>query len=166
MSYNFAGGVQNLLIRRNFLMRKERNDMGRWKEVATAFLEEGQNKIEISGFNAERIRVSAMVAVTTADTKGLGIFLDDMSTTRVCLIGNSINQELMPIQFELGIVGNYTVSTAFQQPKNVGLANSATAYQSGCKLPNGWTSLKSVWMSCVNGQLAVGSWLKVEVWEQ
>ena len=139
--------------------------MGRWKEVATAFLEEGQNKIEVSGFNAERIRISAMLAVTTVDTKGLGIFLEDMSH-RVATMGQSISQELMPIQFELGVVGNYVVSTAFQQPKNIGISNSANTFQSGSKLPDGWDLLKSIYITSTNGQLAIGSWLKVEVWEQ
>lgn len=153
------------MLRRRMMMQMAQEveeEMG-WKEVKTVVVQNDGDVLYVDGFEAERIRITAMLAATE-DNKGLRFNISEDLYASAFNLGMSITTNLNPITFELGVVGNCAISTAFCTPKNYISANAQSAYAGGMTLPNGETLLKRFRINSANGKLKIGSWMKIEKW--
>lgn len=152
------------MLRRRMMMAKaqEVEDMG-WKEVKTVVAQNDGDALYVDGFEAERIRVTAMLATVTANT-GLRFNVAKDAYENFFNMGTSTTTEFRPLLFELGVVGNYAISTAFCYPKVSVGANVQNTVAGGMELPNGETLLKRFRINSANDKLKAGSWMKIEKW--
>lgn len=141
---------------------QEVEDMG-WKEVKTVVAQNDGDALYVDGFEAERIRVTAMLATVTANT-GLRFNVAKDAYENFFNMGTSTTTEFRPLLFELGVVGNYAISTAFCYPKVYVGANVQNTVAGGMELPNGETLLKRFRINSANDKLKAGSWMKIEKW--
>lgn len=149
--------------RRMMLMNgQEVEEMG-WKEVKTVVAPNDGDALYVDGFEAERIRVTAVLATVTNNT-GLRFNIVEDAYENFFNMGTSTSTEFRPIQFELAIVGNYAISTAFCPPKFSVAANVQNALAGGMALPNGETLIKRFRINSANDKLKAWSWLKIEKW--
>lgn len=142
---------------------QEVENMG-WKEVKTVVAQNDGDALYVDGFEAERIRVTAMLATVTTNT-GLRFNVAKDAYENFFNIGTSTTTELRPLLFELGVVGNYAISTAFCYPKNSVATNVQGTVAGGMSLPNGETLIKRFRINSANDKLKAGSWMKIEKWE-
>ncbi len=152
------------MLRRRMMMAKaqEVEEMG-WKEVKTVVAQNDGDALYVDGFEAERIRVTAMLATVTANT-GLRFNIAKDAYENFFNMGTSTTTEFRPLLFELGVVGNYAISTAFCYPKVSVGANVQNTVAGGMALPNGETLIKRFRINSANDKLKAGSWLKIEKW--
>ena len=150
--------------RRMMLMNGQEVDGMGWKEVKTVVAQNDGDALYVDGFEAERIRVTAMLATVTNNT-GLRFNIAEDAYEKFFNMGTSTSMEFRPIQFELAIVGNYAISTAFCPPKFSVAANVQNALAGGMELPNGEILLKRFRINSANDKLKAGSWMKIEKWE-
>lgn len=149
--------------RRMMLMDgQEVENMG-WKEVKTVVAQNDGDALYVDGFEAERIRVTAMLATVT-DNKGLRFNVAKDAYENSFSIGTATTIEFRPLLFELGVVGNYAISTAFCYPKVSVSTNAQNTVAGGMALPNGETLIKLFRINSANDKLKAGSWLKIEKW--
>ena len=149
--------------RRIMLMNgQEVEEMG-WKEVKTVVAQNDGDALYVDGFEAERIRVTAMLATVTANT-GLRFNIAKDAYENFFNMGTSTTTEFRPLLFELGVVGNYAISTAFCYPKVSVAANVQNTVAGGMTLPNGETLIKRFRINSANDKLKAGSLLKIEKW--
>ena len=141
---------------------QEVEEMG-WKEVKTVVAQNDGDALYVDGFEAERIRVTAMLATVT-DNKGLRFNIAEGLYDSAFNLGTSTSTEFRPLLFELGVVGNYAISTAFCPPKFSAYINAQSTMASGMTLPNGETLLKRFRINSGNDKLKAGSWMKIEKW--
>lgn len=152
------------MLRRRMMMAKaqEVEEMG-WKEVKTVVAQNDGDALYVDGFEAERIRVTAMLATVTANT-GLRFNVAKDAYENFFSMGTSTTTEFRPLLFELGVAGNYAISTAFCYPKVSVGANVQNTVAGGMALPNGETLIKRFRINSANDKLKAGSWLKIEKW--
>ena len=149
--------------RRTMLMNgQEVEEMG-WKEVKTVVAQNDGDALYVDGFEAEKIRVTAMLATVT-DNRGLRFNIAKDEYVNFFNMGTSTSTEFRPLQFELGIVGNYAISTAFCRPKESISDNACNSVAGGMALPNGETLVKRFRINSANDRLKAGSWMKIEKW--
>ena len=141
---------------------QEVEEMG-WKEVKTVVAQNDGDTLYVDGFEAERIRVTAVLATAT-DNKGLRFNIAEDAYENFFNMGTSTSTEFRPLLFELGVVGNYAISTAFCWPKLSVGANSQSTAAGGMTLPNGETLIKRFRIDSANDKLKAGSWMKIEKW--
>ena len=141
---------------------QEVDGMG-WKEVKTVVAQNDGDALYVDGFEAERIRVTAILATVTANT-GLRFNIAKDAYENFFNMGTSTTTEFRPLLFELGVVGNYAISTAFCYPKVSVGANVQNTVAGGMALPNGETLIKRFRINSANDKLKAGSWLKIEKW--
>ena len=141
---------------------QEVEEMG-WKEVKTVVAQNDGDALYVDGFEAERIRVTAMLATVT-DNKGLRFNIAKDEYENYFNIGTSTTTEFRPLLFELGVAGNYAISTAFCYPKVSVAVNAQSTVAGGMVLPNGETLIKRFRISSANDKLKAGSWMKIEKW--
>lgn len=141
---------------------QEVEEMG-WKEVKTVVAQNDGDALYVDGFEAERIRVTAMLATVT-DNKGLRFNIAEGLYDNAFNLGTSTLTEFRPLQFELAVVGNYAISTAFCWPKLSVGANAQGTLAGGMALPNGETLIKRFRINSANDKLKAGSWMKIEKW--
>ena len=134
-----------------------------WKEVKTVVAQNDGDALYVDGFEAERIRVTAVLATVTNNT-GLRFNIAEDAYENFFNMGTSTSTEFRPIQFELAVVGNYAISTAFCNPKVSVAANAQNTVAGGMVLPNGETLIKRFRINSANDKLKAGSWLKIEKW--
>lgn len=149
--------------RRIMLQGQEEEKMG-WKEVKTVVAQNDGDALYIDGFEAERIRVTAVLATVTANT-GLRFNIAKDAYENFFNMGTATTTEFRPLLFELGVVGNYAISTAFCYPKNSVGTNVQSTVAGGMVLPNGEILLKRFRINSANDKLKAGSWMKIEKWE-
>lgn len=142
---------------------QEVEDMG-WKEVKTVVAQNDGDALYVDGFEAERIRVTAVLATVTANT-GLRFNIAEDAYENFFNMGTSTTTEFRPLLFELGIAGNYAISTAFCYPKVSVSVNVQSTVAGGMTLPNGEILLKRFRINSANDKLKAGSWMKIEKWE-
>ena len=136
-----------------------------WKEVKTVYAENDGDTLLVDGFEAERIRITAMVGAT-ADNTGLRFSVSEDMFDKSFNLGTSTSKTLMPLMFEISVVDRYAITTPFACPKNVTLINATNlVHCGGCELPHGEQLLKRFRISSANDKLIAGSWMKVEVWK-
>ena len=139
---------------------------GKWISIGTVTAKNDGEALVVDGFSAERIRITAMLAAVT-DNKGLRFFISEDMHDKQFNLGTSLTTSLRPITFEMQIVGEYAVTSAFIYPKNVISANAINSiYIGGVQLPGGETTLKRFGVTSANDKLIAGSWLRIEVWQQ
>lgn len=149
--------------RRMMLMDgQEVENMG-WKEVKTVVAQNDGDELYVDEFEAERIRVTAMLATVT-DNKGLRFNVEKDAYANFFNIGTATTTEFRPLLFELGVVGNYAISTAFCYPKVSVSTNAQNTVAGGMELPNGETLIKRFRINSANDKLKAGSWMKIEKW--
>lgn len=141
---------------------QEVEDMG-WKEVKTVVAQNDGDALYVDGFEAEIIRVTAMLATVT-DNAGLRFNIAKDEYINFFSIGTCTTTEFRPLLFELGVVGNYAISTAFCNPKISVSVNMQNALAGGMALPNGETLIKRFRINSANDRLKAGSWMKIEKW--
>ena len=141
---------------------QEVEDMG-WKEVKTVVAQNDGDALYVDGFEAERIRVTAVLATVT-DNKGLRFNIAKDAYENFFVVGTCTTTEFRPLLFELGVAGNYAISTAFCNPKSSVAVNAQNALAGGMELPNGETLIKRFRINSANDKLKAGSWLKIEKW--
>lgn len=146
------------------LMNGQEVDGMGWKEVKTVVAQNDGDALYVDGFEAERIRVTAMLATVTTNT-GLRFNIAEDAYENFFNMGTSTATEFRPLLFELGVVGNYAISTAFCYPKNSVVANVQSTVAGGMALPNGEIFLKRFRINSANDKLKAGSWMKIEKWE-
>lgn len=152
-----------MIRRRTMLMNtQEVEEMG-WKEVKTVVAQNDGDALYVDGFEAERIRVTAMIA-TVKDNTGLRFNIAKDEYGNYFNMGTSTSTEFRPLLFELGVAGNYAISTAFCNPKISVSANIQNALAGGMALPNGETLIKRFRINSANDRLKAGSWMKIEKW--
>lgn len=134
-----------------------------WKEVKTVVAQNDGDALYVDGFEAERIRVTAVLATVTNNT-GLRFNIAEDAYENFFNMGTSTSTEFRPIQFELAVVGNYAISTAFCPPKNSVGANVQNTVAGGMALPNGETLIKRFRINSANDKLKTGSWMRIEKW--
>lgn len=142
---------------------QEVENMG-WKEVKTVVAQNDGDALYVDGFEAERIRVTAMLATVT-DNKGLRFNIAKDAYENFFNMGTATTTEFRPLLFELGVVGNYAISTAFCYPKSSVVVNVQSTVAGGMALPNGEILLKRFRINSANDKLKAGSWMKIEKWE-
>lgn len=136
-----------------------------WKEVKTVYVENDGDALFVDGFEAERIRITAMVGATT-DNTGLRFSISKDLYDKFFYLGTSMSTALMPLMFEVSVVGMYVLTTPFVYPKSAILANATNSVHcGGCSLPSGEQIMKRFRISSANDKLIAGSWMKVEVWK-
>lgn len=137
----------------------------KWKEVGTVYVENEGDILLIDGFEADRIRVTALVA-SVEDNKGLRFNVSKDWLANTSAIGQSTTTTLRPLTFELAVVGDYAISTPFAYPNKVITANSTNAISVlGMQLDQDEHSIKRFRMTSSNDKLIVGSWMQVEILE-
>ena len=141
---------------------QEVEDMG-WKEVKTVVAQNDGDALYVDGFEAERIRVTATLATVT-DNKGLRFNIAKNEYENFFNMGTATSTEFRPLIFELGVAGNYAISTAFCYPKGSVGTNVQNTVAGGMALPNGEILLKRFRINSANDKLKVGSWMKIEKW--
>lgn len=152
-----------MIRRRTMLMNtQEVEEMG-WKEVKTVVAQNDGDALYVDGFEAERIRVTAMIA-TVKDNTGLRFNIAKDEYGNYFNMGTSTSTEFRPLLFELGVAGNYAISTAFCNPKISVSTNIQNALAGGMALPNGETLIKRFRINSANDRLKAGSWMKIEKW--
>ena len=134
-----------------------------WKEVKTVVAQNDGDALYVDGFEAERIRVTAMIATVT-DNSGLRFNISKYEYVNYFNMGTSTSTEFRPLLFELGVAGNYAITTAFCNPKISVNANAQNALAGGTALPNGETLIKRFRINSANDRLKAGSWMKIEKW--
>lgn len=134
-----------------------------WKEVKTVVAQNDGDALYVDGFEAERIRVTALLATVTNNT-GLRFNIAEDEYDSFFNVGTSTSTEFRPLQFELGIAGNYAISTAFSRPKESIGANACNSLTGGMALPNGETLVKRFRINSANDKIKAGSWMKIEKW--
>lgn len=149
--------------RRMMMQAQEVENMG-WKEVKTVVAQNDGDILYVDGFEAERIRVTAVLATVT-DNKGLRFNIAENAYENFFNMGTSTSTEFRPLLCEFGIVGNYAISTAFCSPRVSVATNVQNAVAGGMALPNGETLIKRFRIDSANDKLKAGSWLKIEKWE-
>ena len=149
--------------RRIMLQGQEVEEMG-WKEVKTVVAQNDGDALYVDGFEAERIRVTAVLATVTNNT-GLRFNIAEDAYENFFNMGTSTSTEFRPLLFELGVAGNYAISTAFCYPKSSVAANVQSTVAGGMALPNGEILLKRFRINSANDKLKAGSWMKIEKWE-
>ena len=153
-----------LMRRRMTMLGQEEEEMS-WKEVKTVYAENDGDVLFVDGFEAERIRITAMVGATT-DNTGLRFSISKDLYDKAFNLGTSTSKTLMPLMFEISVVDRYAITTPFAYPKNVILINATNlVYCGGFELPSGEQLLKRFRISSANDKLIAGSWMKVEVWK-
>lgn len=136
-----------------------------WKEVKTVYVENDGDALFVDGFEAERIRITAMVGATNNNT-GLSFSISEDRFNKFFNRGTSMSTALAPLMFEVAAIGGYALSTPFVDPKNAISVNAmSTIACGGCELPSGEQLLKRFRISSANDKLIAGSWMKVEVWK-
>ena len=148
--------------RRIMLQGQEEDEMG-WKEVKTVVAQNDGDTLYVDGFEAERIRVTAVLATVT-DNKGLRFNIAEGLYDNAFNLGTSTSTEFRPLAFELGVVGNYAISTAFGYPKVSVAVNAQAVIAGGMVLPNGETLIKRFRINSGNDKLKAGSWMRIEKW--
>lgn len=139
---------------------------GKWVSIGTVTAKNDGEALVVDGFSAERIRITAMLAAVT-DSKGLRFFISEDMYDKQFNLGLSLTTSLRPITFEMQIVGEYAVTSAFTLPKAVINTNTINSiYIGGVQLPDGETTLKRFGVTSANDKLISGSWLRIEVWQQ
>lgn len=150
--------------RRIMIMNGQEVDGMGWKEVKTVVAQNDGDALYVDGFEAERIRVTAILATVTAN-RGLRFNIAKDVYENYFNMGTCTTTEFRPLLFELGVVGNYAISTAFCYPKDSVSANAQGALAGGMALPNGEIYLKRFRINSANDKLKAGSWMKIEKWE-
>ena len=148
--------------RRMMLQGQEEKEMG-WKEVKTVVVQNDGDALYVDGFEAERIRVTAVLATVT-DNKGLRFNIAEGLYDNAFNSGTSTSTEFRPLLFELGVVGNYAISTAFGYPRVSVSVNAQAVAAGGMVLPNGEALIKRFRINSANDKLKAGSWMKIEKW--
>ena len=148
--------------RRIMLQGQEEDEVG-WKEVKTVVAQNDGDTLYVDGFEAERIRVTAVLATVT-DNKGLRFNIAEGLYDNAFNLGTSTSTEFRPLAFELGVVGNYAISTAFGYPKVSVAVNAQAVIAGGMVLPNGETLIKRFRINSGNDKLKAGSWMRIEKW--
>ena len=148
--------------RRIMLQGQEEDEMG-WKEVKTVVAQNDGDTLYVDGFETERIRVTAVLATVT-DNKGLRFNIAEGLYDNAFNLGTSTSTEFRPLAFELGVVGNYAISTAFGYPKVSVAVNAQAVIAGGMVLPNGETLIKRFRINSGNDKLKAGSWMRIEKW--
>ena len=149
--------------RRIMLQGQEVEEMG-WKEVKTVVAQNDGDALYVDGFEAERIRVTAVLATVTNNT-GLRFNIAEDIYVNAFSIATSTSTEFRPLLFELGVAGNYAISTAFCYPKSSVDYSAKSTVAGGTELPNGEILLKRFRINSANDKLKAGSWMKIEKWE-
>lgn len=142
---------------------QEVEEMG-WKEVKTVVAQNDGDALYVDGFEAERIRVTAVLANVTNNT-GLRFNIAEDEYENFFNMGTATTTEFRPLLFELGVAGDYAISTAFCYPKSSVAANVQSTVAGGMTLPNGEILLKRFRINSANDKLKAGSWMKIEKWE-
>ena len=136
-----------------------------WKEVKTVYVENDGDALFVDGFEAERIRITAMLGATTNDT-GIKFSISEDMYDKTFAIGQSLSTALRPLMFEVAVIGGYALTTPFITPKNAIMVNASnTVICGGALLPSGEQLLKRFRIRSSNDKLITGSWMKVEVWK-
>ena len=136
-----------------------------WKEVKTVYAENDGDVLFVDGFEAERIRITAMVGAT-ADNTGLRFSVSEDQYSNFFNAGQFVSTVLMPLMFEVVVIGGYALTTLLTPPKSVISTNvTSSVYCGGCSLPSGEQIMKRFRISSANDKLIAGSWMKVEVWK-
>ena len=148
--------------RRIMLQGQEEDEMG-WKEVKTVVAQNDGDTLYVDGFETERIRVTAVLATVT-ENKGLRFNIAEGLYDNAFNLGTSTSTEFRPLAFELGVVGNYAISTAFGYPKVSVAVNAQAVIAGGMVLPNGETLIKRFRINSGNDKLKAGSWMRIEKW--
>lgn len=139
---------------------------GKWISIGTVTAKNDGEALVVDGFSAERIRITAMLAAVT-DNTGLRFFISEDMYYKNFNFGRSLTTSLRPITFEMQIVGEYAVTSAFTSPNAVITANAINSIHiGGIQLPDGETTLKRFGVTSANDKLVAGSWLRIEVWQQ
>ena len=144
------------------LQGQEEDEMG-WKEVKTVVAQNDGDTLYVDGFETERIRVTAVLATVT-ENKGLRFNIAEGLYDNAFNLGTSTSTEFRPLAFELGVVGNYAISTAFGYPKVSVAVNAQAVIAGGMVLPNGETLIKRFRINSGNDKLKAGSWMRIEKW--
>ena len=152
------------MSRRRMMMQAQEVENMNWKEVKTVVAQNDGDTLYVDGFEAERIRVTAMLATVT-DNRGLRFNISENAYENSFNIGTSTSTEFRPLLCEIGVVGNYAISTAFCPPRVSAAVNVQNAVAGGMALPNGETLIKRFRIGSSNDKLKAGSWLKIEKWE-
>lgn len=151
-------------MKRRMMLGQEDEEMS-WKEVKTVYAENDGDALFVDGFEAERIRITAMVGATTNNT-GIRLSVSEDLYDKFFNLGTSMSTVLMPLMFEVSVIGKYVLTTPFVYPKSAISANATSSvYCGGCSLPSGEQILKRFCISSANDKLIAGSWLKVEAWK-
>ena len=139
---------------------------GKWISIGAVTAKNDGEALVVDGFSAERIRITAMLAAVT-DNTGLRFFISEDMYEKFFNLGTSLTTSLRPITFEMQIVGEYAVTSAFILPKSAISVNAINSiYIGGVQLPDGETTLKRFGVTSANDKLIAGSWLRIEVWQQ
>lgn len=138
---------------------------GKWISIGTVTAKNDGEALVVDGFSAERIRITAMLAAVT-DNTGLRFFISEDMYEKFFNLGTSLTTSLRPITFEMQIVGEYAVTSAFIPPKAAISPNVMSSSIGGTQLPGGETTLKRFGVTSANDKLIAGSWLRIEVWQQ
>lgn len=136
-----------------------------WKEVKTVYVENDGDYLFVDGFEAERIRITAMLGATTNNT-GIKFSISEDIYDKTFAVGQSLSTVLRPLMFEVAVIGGYALTTPFITPKNAIITNASNnVICGGALLPSGEQLLKRFRISSPNDKLITGSWMKVEVWK-
>lgn len=150
------------MLRRS-MMKNEEEEMG-WKEVKTVYAENDGDVLFVDGFEAERIRITAMLGAVS-DNTGIRFSISSDEYDKCCNVGTFVTTSLKPLMFELATIGEYAISTTFCPIKSViNLNASGDSRTIGISLPQGESMLKRFRINSANSQLLAGSWMKVEKW--
>lgn len=133
-----------------------------WKEIGTVYVENDGDALYIDGFEADRIRVTAVVA-TTEDNRGLRVSVGKDGCVPASSIAQCASTTFYPLMFEVAVVGDFAITTPFAPPKSIVQTNAISSLMvSGMQLDSGEQTLKRFRIESSNGELKVGSWVKVE----
>ena len=153
------------LMRRRLLMLGQEGEEMSWKEVKTVYAENDGDTLFVDGFEAERIRITAMVGAIANDT-GMRFSISEDKYEKCFLVGQSVSTELRPLSFEVAVIGEYALTTPFISPKDAIMINMGNTIRcGGASLPNGELLLKRFRIDSTNSKLIAGSYMKVEVWK-
>lgn len=154
-----------MLHRRMMLLGQGKEEEMSWKEVKTVYAENDGDVLFVDGFEAERIRITAMVGATT-DNTGLRFSVSEDQYGKFFNAGQFVSTVLMPLMFEVAVIDGYTLTTPLTPPKSVISPNvTSLVYCGGCSLPSGEQIMKRFRISSANDKLIAGSWMKVEAWK-
>lgn len=151
-------------MRRRMILGQEEHEMS-WKEVKTVYTENDGDVLFVDGFEAERIRITAMVGATT-DNTGIKFSISEGMYDKAFAVGQCVSTALRPLMFEVAVIGGYALTTPFIHPRDAINANAnSTVKCGGALLPSGEQLLKRFRINSANDKLIAGSWMKVEVWK-